>query len=74
MISYFSAVPQATVISPKFRGRDEWVGLYTDSAAVGAGTAETGTVFVIVVGSGDGMCLGPVAAVGLHITEHKAVL
>lgn len=39
VISYFSVVPRGTVISPEFRGRDEWVGLYTDPAAAGAGTA-----------------------------------
>lgn len=39
VISYFSVVPQGTVISPKFCGKDEWVGLYTDPAAVRADTA-----------------------------------
>lgn len=36
--------------------------------------SETSNVFMTMVGSGDGMCLECVAAVGLHITEHKVVL
>lgn len=36
--------------------------------------SETSNVFMTMVGSGDGMCLECVAAVGLYITEHKVVL
>lgn len=73
-----------TVTSPKFCGRDEWIGLYTDLTATRAGTRfcaclhqrfETDNMFIITpVGSGDGMYLEPVAVTELHAIKHKVVL